>query len=279
MTLALLTLKNKYHIPYAEFISGGAAGLGAGFFVAPMEAIKVYQQTTLAKDRQYFSSKFIINTLKTIPTFSGIFGAVCALEFSVNEQIKHQYGDKAGIAASAITGAAFLTSADQILYRKHLGQTTYQAINDISKNNVIGLWTGFTPMVLREGMFVFSMLYLGPEIARVACTDQKDKPDLTQRAGGQLIAGLLTNTLSHPFDTIARAMQIKSKTEPHVRPSVFNAARGLAQNPASFFRGLPPRLLLASYGQALVKELYTQANSTFNNEDNLGQEYVRKNCG
>ena len=50
--------------------------------------------------------------------FASIFSMVCAIEFSVNERIKKEYGMIQGVTSSAITGSAFLTVADHLMFRK-----------------------------------------------------------------------------------------------------------------------------------------------------------------
>ena len=103
------------------------------------------------------------------------------------------------------------------------------------------------------------MIHLGPHIT--AAIHDNNNPDMFRRSVGQLLAGVITNTLSHPFDVITRQMQRQFKDNPQCKPSMFKTAAILMRNPASLWKGLPPRLVLATYGQLLAKETYEQCKA------------------
>ena len=263
---------------FADFIAGGIAGASAGVLVAPLEVLKVHQQalphtSTTGNLTRYFSVKSLPsaikgipsavqnyftpelrwNMIKAIPNFSMMFAGVCALEFSVNASVKERYGNIAGFTASAVTGAAFLSCADQFLYRRHLGQSPSDAFKDIRQYGIGRLFTGFQPMFGREFCFVTSMLGVGPAIAKQLHNDEKTSPTEIENWAGQTIAGLTTNTISHPFDALTRKMQIAFQENPSKKQSFFKTAADTLKNDRRFLsKGLAPRLALATYGQAVA---------------------------
>ena len=102
--------------------------------------------------------------LHAILPFSTLFGVVCAVEFSVNERIRAQYGNACGIVGSALTGATLLTAADHIMLRQ---QKQLGVIKSLRTLAGAPLFTGFVPMTIRESIFILSVLHLGPGLGRL----------------------------------------------------------------------------------------------------------------
>ena len=105
----------------------------------------------------------LFNMMKSIPSFAFIFAIVCGLEFSVNDRIHKQHGTAAGLLASGFTGALFLTAADHIMFRQHHKQNLFRSITDLAGRR---LFTGFTPMMMRESIFIANVAYIGPATGR-----------------------------------------------------------------------------------------------------------------
>ena len=113
------------HPFFTDFICGAGAGGITGVMVAPLEYVKVVCQTTKEHDLRsdLMSSSTHRKMIRAIPPFALSFSAVCAIEFSVNDRIKTYHGVAAGISASALSGAAFLTAADHLMFRRHKGES------------------------------------------------------------------------------------------------------------------------------------------------------------
>ena len=112
---------------FADFVSGGMSGATTGAIVAVPEYTKVLFQSNRSLTWRSLAKPSVMraelpNMIKTIPSFSGIFGLTCAIEFSVNSHIATVHGQHVGLAASAISGATFLTAADHLMFRRHKGQ-------------------------------------------------------------------------------------------------------------------------------------------------------------
>jgi len=165
---------------------------------------------------------------RSIIPFSLIFGGVCAIEFSVNKRVGDMYGMYPGIAASAVTGASFLTAADHIMFRienakkdtgKQLG--ALNAIKAICNRNILHLWAGFSPMIAREAIFITSVIYLGPlvgnQLRNLSNSLYDDK--IYWSSIGRVITGVTTTLISHPFDVLARKLQIERLENPTARPT------------------------------------------------------------
>lgn len=106
--------------------------------------------------------------LRSVPGFSVFFAIVCGLEFSVNQRIGKNYGSSLGITCSALSGAFFLVAADHLmLHRKMTGSTLSASLYYINQIGLKTLWTGFTPMVCRESLFILSVMHLGPKVGEL----------------------------------------------------------------------------------------------------------------
>lgn len=238
---------------------GAQAGFATGLVVVGPETIKV----KLQKDKKATLRKLLterktyIDIIKNMPQFATLFGCVCALEFSINDKVKKEHGLLAGITASGMTGALFLSSADHLIYRGEQGQKTFNAIKDIVKNNGIrSMPTGFLPYFFRESAFMLGIT-LGPKLAdSVSAIVPNISEEVANDIGTWTL--LLGSTLAtQPFDTSAREMQ-KHLHETGERISMRTAMstlreRGLTQG---LFRGGLPRLALAPVGGALASGLY-----------------------
>ena len=134
--------------------------------------------------------------LKATPPFAMSFAAVCALEFSVNDRIKTYHGVLAGICASALTGAGFLTAADHLMFRRHRGESLWGALNSLYSVRPSSLWTGFTPMVGREAIFISSVMYLGPALGKLMNGGNSNNDSLLWNSLGRVITGVITTFIS-----------------------------------------------------------------------------------
>ena len=261
-----------------DFFCGGGAGAITGATVAVPEYMKVIRQA---------NHKFIIRRnlhrllhefpqlFKSIPNFSAIFSMTCAIEFSVNERIKQQIDPIAGILSSAITGSAFLTLADHLMYRNcHYQQTFKVALKDITSKGFFALWAGFTPMVVREIFFISSVMHLGPYIGKVIQEFNKDSKDpyMLYSSTGRLLTGILTTFISQPFDNIARRMQINLKrgesttwrTILKQAHEEYEKSKLESKGNKEFYplwRGSVPRIGLATVGGMMVGAIFDKLKS------------------
>lgn len=248
----------------ANFVSGGMSGATTGAIVAVPEYTKVLFQSNRALTWRGFVKPEVMRTelpnmLRTIPSFSGIFGLTCAIEFSVNSYIGKEYGQNAGLAASAVSGATFLTAADHLMLRRHKGQGAVEVLKSFSKTPT-RLFTGWTPMAAREACFIASVVVLGPGVgASLKGKYGSDNPTVRENYFwnfvGRLTTGFVTTLASQPFDSLARQMQIKYYENPARPVNVPELLRTMKLDKL-FYRGAGPRLFLATVGGALAGNLY-----------------------
>ena len=116
-----------------------------------------------------------------------------------------------GVGASALTGAAFLTAADHIMFRKIRYQqqgmqtTFFGTVKELYLIRPTAIWTGFTPMIAREAIFIESVMHLGPWLGQKL--QGKNQNNIMWSSIGRLFTGIVTTLISQPFDSLARAMQ------------------------------------------------------------------------
>jgi len=209
--------------------------------------------------------------LLSVPQFSMLFGAVCALEFSVNDEIKKQYGTAAGIAASGVTGATFLTVADHLMFRSQGGSSYRQSLSYFKAHpNKMAIFTGFSPMFIRESFFMLTISSIGPYLGRMleAMSRQSgnEKSDSAKPLDwrwnflGTIISGAATTTASQPFDSVTRAMQKELQAQPKSfgsRPSFVGTFwNNIGKN--TFYKGFAARFPLAAFGAASASSIYGQ---------------------
>jgi len=250
-----------------DAVAGGIAGSVTAIWVTPLETWKVYAVVgptratvpmVLAHVRE--------NAFANLRSFIPIFGAVCALEFSVIKRVGERHGTVAGVASSAMTGALFLSCADHLLYLRTQGVTPRAAMRSVE----IRRWaTGFTPMVMREGMWISSVTIFGPAFGRVLqrrCLLGANTTDETYAFCGRVCVGIPSAVMSQWLDTAARMLQVANNVD-RTRPASYGAAyaqlRALAQKHntsvwRAAFRGVVPRALLAATGGALAGGIYEQ---------------------
>jgi len=247
-----------------NIFSGGSAGFSTGLIIGAWEAAKVKSQTGQSvKLKHLVSPEFYKSAIKpaTLFTFSFLFGGVCALEFSVNDYIKKNYGPWNGMAASSVTGAVFLTVADHIMYRQYeTKQSPGVVVKNLFKQGLTVPWTGFSSMVVREGFWISSVMHFGPSAGdhlRVLFNGDEHNSQYWDGVG-RTTTGMVTGVLSQPFDVIARTMQQSLAVKPDEKPSFSSAVRQLANKCQSentvrhFYRGGLPRLGLATAGGVLA---------------------------
>ncbi len=88
------------------------------------------------------------NLKKGAQTFPLLVGFVGAVEFACNDKIREHYGSTLGIAASAISGAYFLTPADHFMVReKVFGQGFKEAFHFLRSQKAF--FIGYLSIVLR----------------------------------------------------------------------------------------------------------------------------------
>jgi hypothetical protein len=235
----------------SNFINGGKAGFLSGIIIAPFEFRKVYTQVQEISGKLNAGSK----SIKAILPFSCMFSAVCAIEFSVNDFIKNQYGIIAGLGASSLTGGMFLTAADHLMFRQTTGQSISYALKQLAGRK---LFTGLSPMVIREVMFISSVLYIGPYIGS-GIGSKKDGGNLLKDFLGRLLSGVFTTILSQPFDSFARELQKMEYQNKSVK--ILDCLKEIkerhrANNETIFkhplLKGALPRIPLATFGGALA---------------------------
>jgi hypothetical protein len=252
----------------ADVVSGGAAGFFSGGIIAPVEYSKVLLQTV---PRSQWSNILhnpttYKNMLKSVMPFSVFFGTVCAVEFSINKRIGDQCGEVAGIGASAITGTIGLTASDHLMFRRQRGQSTTAALKQLCKYKVTALWTGFTPMLGREAIFITSVMHLGPWVGNKLQGEKKEK-SIFWSSVGRTITGVGTTLISQPFDVLARDMQLRLYSSPSITPRFSDSVREMHAETKSvirqgeytktpLFRGSLPRMGLAVVGGVLAGGIY-----------------------
>jgi len=128
----------------------------------------------------------------------------------------------------------------------------YQQLFKI-RNNAI--WTGFTPMIAREAIFITSVMHLGPSLGKILQGNSNENP-LFWSSIGRVITGIITTLISQPFDMLARVMQITLYENPNQKPRILNCLQKVHKqyknNTNKFshplFRGAIPRMGLATFG-------------------------------
>lgn len=239
--------------------AGFTAGAIAGVPVCPLELIKVRVEegrtTVFELLRRQPRLTWVKHFGRAIPHFAMMFGSVCALEFSVNERVRASYGASAGIAASGMTGAVFLAAADQRMLLRNSAMPVRVPWTRVS--------TGFTPMTAREACWIIGVMYLGPWAGAQLRQRGAFKGDEEWcNYAGRIAAGVPMAFVSHPFDVLTREMQIQLRRGE--TPSWAGAARSVvAGAPVTlprllhgFYRGVLPRMGLASFGGATAGAIY-----------------------
>jgi hypothetical protein len=231
----MLCLREKYSLEWgkikADMICGALAGFFSGIIVAPIELLKVNLQINKLQHVQQGSKLLAIaksqathqNMKKVLKFFPFSFAAVCGLEFSVNRRIS-EYGRLSGIAASAVTGAFFLTAADHLMMRQVEGQSFKEASTSLFRIKKTALWTGFSPMVVREAIFIYSVMHAGPLVGKKLSQISGQDNSLLWTSIGRGITGVVTTLLSHPFDSLAREKQ-KGLSESNSTLSIYECLR------------------------------------------------------
>ena len=240
---------------YRDFASGGVAGAATGLFIGPMEALKVkFQVEGPPKRSNYLSINFYRQLMKMTPHLSYCFAMTCALEFSVNESIKKKYHPVAGLFSSALTGAVFLTISDHLMFRTLRGESLPTVLNNFRSIGYNKLLTGLGPMVIREGHFISSVLYFGPQLGNYLQNHYGKEDGLASTlkwsALGTSLAGLGTTFLSQPWDCFAREMQKQVEENPQTKPRLVDTIKNTSMT--KMFRGAIPRLALSSVGGAMA---------------------------
>lgn len=239
---------------------GGAAGLLTGPFIAWLEVIKVNIQIQKFRNLNFPTClKLIIEeTIKMTPQFSIMFGMVCAIEFSVNQRIRLIYGDYPALFASAFTGSLFLTPAEHIMCISSIKKTKLlDSIKIGSNRGILRLWTGMSSMFVRESFFIFNLFLAGKNIGKLLQKkfgSNSFESEESWKAVGRTLCGLLTTTASHPFDTLARKMQITGLKNPIVKPSLISVLSTTSLK--ELFSGLVPRLIIANVGGVSAAYLF-----------------------
>jgi hypothetical protein len=239
---------------------GGIAGLMTGPLIAWLEVIKVNIQINKYHKLNLSSclKLTIEETLKMTPQFSMLFGMVCAIEFSVNQRIRFIYGDYPAILASAFTGSLFLTPAEHLMCISSIKKAkAMDSIKTVTNSGILRLWTGMSSMFIRESFFIFNLFLAGKNIGKGL---QKNFGNDTfeseefWKAVGRTLCGLLTTTTSHPFDTLARKMQIIGLKNPKEKPRLVSVFRSTSS--LELFSGLAPRLIIANLGGVSAAYLF-----------------------
>jgi hypothetical protein len=216
----------------------------------------------------------------------------------VNDRIKHQYGKVEGIAASALTGGSLLTAADHLMLRRQCNQDTTTALQTLWKSGPTAIFTGFTPMFVRESGFITSVMYLGPFVGSKLQTFIEGKPrgDSTNTKFydglGRIISGIPMAALTQPFDTMARRLQKDLMQKPNEKPTVAQSLKNLKTELANgshidsikelkhpLFHGAVPRMGLAATGGALAGHFYEYFKSKLapdNTENTLAGSTKKK---
>lgn len=247
---------------YNDLSCGCLSGILTGIAMGPIEYFKVIVQTSKNSFSQNLKlPETYLKMLKSIPQFSAICFVVLGLEFSVNERIRKFHGDYAGIVASAITGATFLTIGDHLMLRREKGETTSETFRKFSGMKIRFYWTGFIPMIMREGIFITSVMHLGPRVGKFLKNSSDDNASIKWNSIGRIVTGIFLTFLSQPFDTLARKMQIDLFNNPEKKPSIISSFQlmhkeyesknlKLFQHP--LFKGAIPRMGVVTFGGAFA---------------------------
>ena len=256
--------------------SGAATGMWVGFMVSFCEYLKVQRQVNphLSMRQVLGSALHRKQMLQSAPMFSFMFSCVCAIEFSTNHIVREKSGDYGCYTApiaSAINGATFLSAADHLLYRKGEGISFAASRRFFLNRHLSGFCTGFTPMLYREFLFILSVCYFGPQIGQYlkkqsgADTNIGDK-SVTEwgrwEFAGIFLSALMTTTLSQPFDSLTRKMQIARHESRWTQSLTFRDAIAHNFNWRTLYAGFLPRLALATLGAALIGNSYKAIRET-----------------
>lgn len=257
--------KDKLKIFFNDFICGSLAGILTGVFVAPFEYLKVVRQIeNIPLSRHLKSKEAYVKMMKNIPQFSCILLVAFGLEFSINERIRINYGNLVGVAASAITGSGFLTAADHFILRREKGEITMNAFKNLTKIKFNSIWTGFTPMIGREAIFITSVMHLGPWVGKKLNKSSDESISIKWNSIGRIITGSFLTILSQPFDSLARRMQLNLYNNPNQKSTIFNCLREMQNEYKSsnsrfshpLFKGSVPRMAVAAFGGVYAGGFY-----------------------
>jgi hypothetical protein len=209
---------------------------------------------------------------KGAKTFPPLVGFVGAAEFACNDKIRESYGSALGIAASAFSGALFLTPADHFMVRETVFKQGFrEAFQFLRSQNAF--FTGYLSIVLRETIFMTNLIYVGPMtgsiLKKISGNKEEEGLDKTWNFIGRAVSGTIASFISHPFDVASREQQvIFGKTGKKV--SLLRALADLHRthmakkfdSPLEFFKTYPwfkggaYRMWLGSFGGAVLGGSY-----------------------
>jgi hypothetical protein len=259
---------SSYNTLTTNAMSGFFAGFLTGIPVTYLEKLKIGEQVNKKSHNPNISTtQFIWNAWKEVKlgniiNFSSLFGCVVALEYSVLNEVGKNYGPIAGVGASGLTGAIFLTPADHMLYRnEELKESPLQATRALSKVGPRAFYAGFVPMFGRETGFTFAhghaskffgMLlynYLHPEKPLV---ELGEVPENFQ-AAGSLVSGPTFAFITQYLDVLTRHYQkMIVKGVPATFKNAHNnitAELKPGETPLDgYIRGWKPRAVLCTFG-------------------------------
>lgn len=201
-------------------LAGLLSGTLAAVVMYPTEALKKLSQTNTKKDLG-----FKIKKLRTwLPAgkklytgglgFAASVGPATLLQrntytmlssnpaFNDHKMLTAFISGSVGAICSTVVENTILTQ--QILLRKNNSANLSAAFKQLYSYGLLKIWTGFTPLVVREGIFGGLALSQSDQFAEY-CQQSWNHPYASTL--GKLSIGLMGALITHPFDTVATRKQ------------------------------------------------------------------------
>lgn len=227
-----------WHTPISAFI-GGAGGGFACFFA---EGLKKRSQSNQPISLASFYPKEL---LRGSTSFALSVGTTSVAQFTLKRLLKNlpSYDDTsatwnvATAIASGMCGALFSTVVENIILQQQLTKSTpSKAISTLVKQGYVRPWLGLPELMVREGGFALTMLYLACVVSEHL--KAKYNNEAVSHAG-EIGVGVFGAFFTHPFDTMATYKQ-KNLTNTRTALKDLYAQNGFS----AFYKGVGYRAML-----------------------------------
>jgi len=164
--------------------------------------------TAYTQSQSYFlfvNKATIERMLTGIPSFSLLYGLGCAFQFTIQDYSREKFGVIPSLLASGFAGGTVWTLGDHLIMRYHRNKSLFNAFRGL---NARCIFTGFTPLMIRETIFCANVAYVGPATGQFLKRKLKNSKysDTTWDILGRLTSGIFLGLISHPLHVLGRTL-------------------------------------------------------------------------
>lgn len=223
-------------------ISAAIGGAIGGYLCFAFEGLKKRAQSNQLISKASFHPKEL---LRGSTSFAMSVGSTSVAQFTIQRLLRNLplYDDKSvtwnvGTAmASGMCGAFFSTMVENIILQQQLAKSgPSKAIRELFKQGYARPWLGLPELMVREGGFALTMLYLAFAVGEHIKSKTNNNALVY---AGEIAVGVFGAALTHPFDTAATYKQKNLTTSKSAFMNIY-AKDGIA----GFYKGVGWRALL-----------------------------------